>query len=111
MAVAMGAPNIVLGGSHSGNVAAMELAERGILDILTSDYVPASLLHAVFIIGERLDDLPAAVRMASATPAAAIGLADRGEIATGRRADLVRVRIVDGLPVARETWVAGRHHS
>ena len=104
----MGAPNIVLGGSHSGNVSAMALADEGLLDILTSDYVPASMLHAAFILAQRGLELHDAIAMVSARPAAALGFADRGQIATGLRADLLRVRVVDGLPVIGGIWVAGR---
>ena len=93
MATVMGAPNVVRGGSHSGNASARELAEAGQLDILSSDYVPAALLMAAF----RLADAPAmgglagAMRLVSKAPAEATGLKDRGEIAVGRRADLLRV--------------------
>ena len=91
--VLMGAPNLVRGGSHSGNVAAGELAKAGILDVLSSDYVPVSLMHAAFLLsrdGIGLT-LPAAIATVSAVPAAVAGLGDRGAIAVGRRADLVRV--------------------
>jgi len=109
MAVIMGAPNVVRGGSHSGNVSARALAVVRTLDILSSDYVPMSLLHAAFLLhGDEGIDLAAAVAMVSATPARAIGLEDRGEIAAGRRADLVRARLVGEFPVVREVWCAGR---
>ena len=109
LTVVMGAPNLVCGRSHSGNVSAGELAERGLLDVLSSDYVPASLLHGAFLLHRQFGvPLPGAVATVSRRPAAAIGLADRGEIAVGRRADLVRVRDADGLPVVREVWRLGR---
>ncbi len=104
----MGAPNIVLGGSHSGNVSAGALADEGLLDILTSDYVPASMLHAAFILADRGMALHDAVAMVSARPATVLGFADRGRVEAGLRADLLRVRIVDGLPVIMGIWVAGR---
>jgi alpha-D-ribose 1-methylphosphonate 5-triphosphate diphosphatase len=110
MATVMGAPNVVRGGSHSGNASARELAEAGHLDILSSDYVPAALLMAAF----RLADTPAvgglagAVRLISKAPAEATGLHDRGEIAVGRRADLLRVATHDGEPVVRAVWREGR---
>jgi len=108
MAVIMGAPNVVRGGSHSGNVSARALAAERTLDILSSDYMPASLLHAAFLLhGDHGIDLAAAVAMVSATPAHAIGLEDRGEIASGRRADLVRARLVGDFPMVREVWRAG----
>ena len=50
--VLMGAPNLVRGGSHAGNVATAELAEAGVLDVLSSDYMPASLLMAALKLPE-----------------------------------------------------------
>ena len=91
------------------DIAAIGLLRDGDADILSSDYVPASLMESVF----KLRDagvgiaLPQAVRAASLTPARAVGLCDRGEIAAGRRADLVRVRESEGTPVARAVWRAG----
>jgi alpha-D-ribose 1-methylphosphonate 5-triphosphate diphosphatase len=109
MAVLMGAPNLVLGGSHSGNVAAIDLARAGNVDVLSSDYVPASLLRGVFQLAEAGIgiDLPAAVAKASRNPARAAGLADRGELAPGQRADFLRVRVTDGTPHIREVWRQG----
>ncbi|EPT4467649.1 alpha-D-ribose 1-methylphosphonate 5-triphosphate diphosphatase [Klebsiella aerogenes] len=92
MNVLMGAPNIVRGGSHSGNVAAHQLAASGLLDILSSDYYPASLLDAAFRIADSDDNaftLAQAIRLVSKHPAQALGLHDRGVIAEGKRADLV----------------------
>jgi alpha-D-ribose 1-methylphosphonate 5-triphosphate diphosphatase len=108
MSVVMGAPNIVRGGSHSGNAAAADLARAGLLDALSSDYVPASLLAAAFMLRAAAGfDLPAAVRAVTLHPARAVGLVDRGEIAPGRRADLVRVTLLGGQPVVRAVWRAG----
>jgi alpha-D-ribose 1-methylphosphonate 5-triphosphate diphosphatase len=104
----MGAPNVVRGGSHSGNVSAQALAEAGLLDVLSSDYVPASLLHAAFVLHQRAGlRLPDAMRTVALNPARAIGLTDRGEIAPGQRADLVRVRLHGDLPIVREVWRGG----
>lgn len=92
MNVLMGAPNIVRGGSHSGNVAAHQLAASGLLDILSSDYYPASLLDAAFRIADSDDNaftLAQAIRLVSKHPAQALGLHDRGVIAEGKRSDLV----------------------
>ena len=101
----MGAPNLVLGGSHAGNVSAQELAGLGLLDVLSSDYVPASLLHGAFCLHERIGlPLPDAVAMVSANPARRIGLDDRGAIAPGLRADLVRVRHRGGVSSALAVW-------
>jgi len=108
--VMMGAPNVVRGGSHSGNIAAEDLARKGVLDVLSSDYVPASLLLGAFELAYRIDEmsLPTALRMVSANPARAASLDDRGEIAPGKRADLVRVHMADRLPVVREVYRGGR---
>jgi alpha-D-ribose 1-methylphosphonate 5-triphosphate diphosphatase len=109
LAVAMGAPNVIRGGSHSGNVAAAVLAAAGHLDMLASDYIPASLLRAVFrLAADGLADLPGAVRLATANPARLCGLDDRGRIAEGLRADLVRVVSAGGQPHVRAVWSGGR---
>jgi alpha-D-ribose 1-methylphosphonate 5-triphosphate diphosphatase len=110
MATVMGAPNAVRGGSHSGNAAARDLAEAGHLDILSSDYVPAALLMAAFRLADApaVGGLPQAIRMISKAPAEATSLHDRGEIALGRRADLLRVALHDGEPVVRAVWREGR---
>ncbi|EMV9403552.1 alpha-D-ribose 1-methylphosphonate 5-triphosphate diphosphatase [Klebsiella michiganensis] len=95
MNVLMGAPNIVRGGSHSGNVAAHHLAASGLLDILSSDYYPASLLDAAFRIADDEGNaftLAQAIRLVSKNPSQALGLHDRGTIAEGKRADLVLAR-------------------
>jgi alpha-D-ribose 1-methylphosphonate 5-triphosphate diphosphatase len=108
--VLMGAPNLVRGGSHSGNVSTAELAHAGVLDILSSDYVPASLLLAALRLPELVPGfaLPAAFATVTKTPAQAVGLADRGEIAVGKRADLLQIEINARLPVIRSVWRAGR---
>ncbi|HTQ34791.1 MAG TPA: alpha-D-ribose 1-methylphosphonate 5-triphosphate diphosphatase, partial [Stellaceae bacterium] len=108
MAVVMGAPNVVRGGSHSGNMSARDLAAAGLLDILSSDYAPVSLLHAAFLLHSAIEmPLPDSVAKVSRNPAVAVGLDDRGDIAPGKRADLARVRVVEGLPMARQAWRAG----
>ncbi|MEM0946403.1 MAG: alpha-D-ribose 1-methylphosphonate 5-triphosphate diphosphatase [Pseudomonadota bacterium] len=108
ISVMMGAPNLIRGMSHSGNVSARTLAEAGCLDIVSSDYVPAALLASVGVLNTLWSDLPRAFRTVSTTPADASGLSDRGKIAPGKKADLIRVRQAsDGLFV-RETWVGGR---
>lgn len=108
MSIVMGAPNLVRGGSHSGNVSALDLAHLDLLDALSSDYVPHALLHAAFLLQERAAwSLPRAVATASLNPARMVGLEDRGAIAIGQRADLVRVRVLDGVPVPMATWRAG----
>ncbi len=111
--ILMGAPNIVRGGSHSGNVSAADLLAQGLLDILSSDYVPFSLLQAACALGETGTlDLPAAIRLVSSSPAAAAGLDDRGAIAIGLRADLVRVGTAAGFPpLVAGVWREGRRVS
>jgi alpha-D-ribose 1-methylphosphonate 5-triphosphate diphosphatase len=107
--VLMGAPNLVRGGSHAGNVASAELAAIGALDVLSSDYMPASLLPAALRLPEIVPglSLAAAIRAVTQTPARAVGLEDRGEISVGKRADLIRVRVVEELPVVRTVWHCG----
>jgi alpha-D-ribose 1-methylphosphonate 5-triphosphate diphosphatase len=109
MAVLVGAPNLVLGGSHSGNIAAIDLLRDGTADILSSDYVPGSLMESVFRLpaADIGISLPEAVRLASLTPAKAVGLGDRGEIAADKRADLVRVRLHGDAPMVRAVWREG----
>jgi alpha-D-ribose 1-methylphosphonate 5-triphosphate diphosphatase len=104
----MGAPNIVRGGSHSGNVSALELARADLLDILSSDYVPSSLMTAVFeLVDEAGWTLPRAMATVSAEPARTAGLHDRGAIEPGLRADFVRLTMLDRLPVPRATYRGG----
>lgn len=108
LATVAGAPNIVRGGSHSGSVAAADLAAAGLLDMLSSDYVPTSLINAAWLMTEYADlTLPRAVATVTSRPADAAGLTDRGMIRVGLRADLVRVHQVAGMPVVRDVWVAG----
>ena len=108
--ILMGAPNVVRGGSHSGNIAAIDLAREGVLDILSSDYIPSSLLMAALQLPRDVPaiDLASAVRTVTKTPAEAVGLADRGEIAPGKRADLIRVHVARDIPVVRSVWREGR---
>lgn len=109
LAIVMGAPNVVRGESHSGNVSALALADEGLVDILSSDYMPASLLQAPFVMSQKLDlPLHRTLRTVTANPAMALGLADRGELVPGKRADLVRVRMVDEVPVVIAVWREGR---
>lgn len=110
----MGGPNVVRGGSHSGNVAAADLARQGLLDILSSDYVPGSLLSAVMrLVHDGILTLPEAVATVTRNPARASGMQDRGELTPGLRADLVQVHMAD-LPdgsqqaVVRGVWREGQ---
>ncbi|MES1155257.1 MAG: alpha-D-ribose 1-methylphosphonate 5-triphosphate diphosphatase [Pseudorhodoplanes sp.] len=108
--VLMGAPNLIRGGSHSGNVASADLARGGMLDIMSSDYVPSSLLVAALRLPAAADnyDLPAAVRTVTKTPAEVVGLTDRGEIAASKRADFIRVTEMNGAVAVRSVWSGGR---
>ncbi|MBR1232686.1 alpha-D-ribose 1-methylphosphonate 5-triphosphate diphosphatase [Bradyrhizobium sp. AUGA SZCCT0182] len=108
--ILMGAPNVVRGGSHSGNIAAVDLAREGLLDILSSDYIPSSLLMAALQLPRHVPaiDLASAVRTVTKTPAEAVGLSDRGEIAIGKRADLIRVHVARDIPVVRSVWREGQ---
>jgi alpha-D-ribose 1-methylphosphonate 5-triphosphate diphosphatase len=110
MAIIMGGPNMVKGGSHSGNVSAAELAQLDLLDIISSDYVPSSLLLATFMLGGLEGwTLAKAVRTVTRNPARAIGMVDRGEVAVGQRADILRVRMNRvGMPHVMETSLAGK---
>lgn len=107
--VLMGAPNVIRGGSHSGNVAAADLADREVLDILSSDYYPSALLDGAFRLYRESAhySLPQAIATVSRTPARSSGLEDRGEIAAGQRADLVLVNGEDEHPVIRQVWREG----
>lgn len=109
LATIMGAPNIVRGGSHSGGVAAAELAGLGLLDGLSSDYVPASLLQAVVKLNQNLS-LPLHETMAMVTWKVAdmVGIRDRGRLKSGLRADVLRFRVLDGTPIVRNLWSNGR---
>ncbi|MEM6890195.1 MAG: alpha-D-ribose 1-methylphosphonate 5-triphosphate diphosphatase [Pseudomonadota bacterium] len=109
IATIIGSPNLVRGGSHSGNVAASDLAESEKLDILSSDYVPASLLQGAVRLAAIWDDMPRAVRTVSQAPAHAVALRDRGAIAPGLRADLVRFSIYQNVPIVRDVWSQGKH--
>jgi alpha-D-ribose 1-methylphosphonate 5-triphosphate diphosphatase len=109
LATVLGAPNVVRGQSHSGNVSALELADQGLVDILSSDYMPASLLQAPFTLARKLDlPLHHTIATVTANPAQALGLHDRGELTPGKKADLVRVRMVDDIPVVVAVWRDGR---
>jgi alpha-D-ribose 1-methylphosphonate 5-triphosphate diphosphatase len=113
LAILMGAPNVVRGKSHSGNISATDLVRAGLLDVLSSDYVPFALLQAVFLLPERVEglSLSQALAMVTINPAKAAGLDDRGQIAVGKRADLVRVRKTAAMPVVSGVWRQGQRVS
>ena len=105
--VMMGAPNLIRGGSHSGNVAAADLAAAGLLDVVSSDYVPSSLLTAALRLGDTWGDIARGVATVTLAPAQAAGLDDRGQLIPGARADVIRVARLGPAAVVRGTWVAG----
>jgi len=106
--VIAGAPNIVRGGSHSGNVAAADLVREGAVDALASDYVPAALVEAAWrCAAETGIGLPAAIGMITDRPARMVRLEDRGRLMPGLRADLAQVRPLGEMPVIRRVWRAG----
>jgi alpha-D-ribose 1-methylphosphonate 5-triphosphate diphosphatase len=108
LAVLMGGPNVVRGGSHSGNVSAASLIGHGLLDVLSSDYIPFSLIQAAFHLADGgAVSLPQAIALVTKQPAEVIGLEDRGELAVGKRADLVQVRVGGDVPVVRKVWRQG----
>jgi alpha-D-ribose 1-methylphosphonate 5-triphosphate diphosphatase len=108
MDVIAGAPNVVRGGSHSGNIAAADLLREGWVDVFASDYVPPALIEAAFrCVRDGLAELPQAVGMITWRAAELAGLPDRGRLAEGQRADLVRVRVHETLPVVRQVWNGG----
>jgi alpha-D-ribose 1-methylphosphonate 5-triphosphate diphosphatase len=108
MDVIAGAPNVVRGGSHSGNIAAADLLRAGWVDVFASDYAPPSLIEAAFRCArEELVTLPEAIAMITSRAAALAGLPDRGQLVQGQRADLARVRVHETLPVVRQVWSGG----
>ena len=107
IAVMMGAPNLIRGGSHSGNVAADTLAKAGLLDIVSSDYVPSALLLSAFHLAELWSDLPRAIATVTSNPAKAAQLADRGALKVGLRGDVLRVRKINQIPLLRGVWSQG----
>ena len=109
MSTIMGGPNVVRGGSHSGNVSAADLSDKGLLDALSSDYVPSSLLYGAFLLSDKQGlSLPDAIATVTTNPARMANFNDRGEIKAGLRADLIQVkRCTDGTPIVRKTFKLG----
>ncbi len=108
LAVLMGAPNIVRGGSHSGNISACDMANaasgHSVVRLCAREPSSCGLCAAGNV---EAITLPQAIGFVSARPAAAVGLEDRGEIALGKRADLVQVNVSSGRPVVRRVWREG----
>ncbi len=104
-----GAPNILRGGSHFGSLRALEAVRQGVADCFCSDYSPASMLPAALSLPARAGmALHEAIRLISANPARTVGLTDRGEIAVGKRADLIAVDRSTWPPRVTGVWVEGR---
>ncbi|MCR6673438.1 alpha-D-ribose 1-methylphosphonate 5-triphosphate diphosphatase [Devosia ginsengisoli] len=110
LSILMGGPNVVRGGSHSGNVSARALAEADLLDILSSDYIPFSMLQSAFSLADNVEgvSLSKAIQLVTKRPAEAAGFHDRGEIAVGKRADFVHLRVEDGIPIVLTVWRQGQ---
>ncbi|MFY2084557.1 amidohydrolase family protein, partial [Achromobacter xylosoxidans] len=105
----LGAPNVLRGKSQSGSMRAIDAIRAGVASCLCSDYQPSTLIAAAFAVTAQTDlTLPQAIALVTANPADACGLADRGRIAVGQRADLVAVAQVGALPLISHTWSAGR---
>ena len=106
----LGAPNVVRGGSHSGNISVTELVKLNLVDMLSSDYVPSSLLHSIFLLvnAHKIISLPEGIAMISKTPAEVMGLKGRGEIKVGYRADFIRCTVIDNIPIVKSVWRNGQ---
>ncbi|HIY04185.1 MAG TPA: phosphonate metabolism protein PhnM [Candidatus Anaerotignum merdipullorum] len=106
----VGAPNILRGGSHSGNMSAAEAIREGCGDILCSDYYPPAILHGIFMMHQKYGiPLPEMVNKASLNPAKAVGLGkEYGSIEPGKKADLLIIELLDGYPVITHVLVDGR---
>jgi len=108
LATLFGAPNVLRGKSQSGNMRALDAVLEGVADCLCGDYSPAALLPSVL----KLPDLAPialheAVALVTRNPARAAGLTDRGEVTVGKRADLIAVKWLGGLPQVERVWVRG----
>lgn len=108
ISVMMGAPNILRGGSHSANIAAQDLADAGLLNILSSDYAPSSLLMAAVLLGLESGDMAHGLHTVTQAPAKAVGLQDRGQILPGLNADLIQFSVHGRYPIVSAVWVGGK---
>ncbi|MDR1656177.1 MAG: alpha-D-ribose 1-methylphosphonate 5-triphosphate diphosphatase [Deltaproteobacteria bacterium] len=109
LAVTMGAPNLVRGQSHSGNVTTKEVAEAGLLSSLSSDYVPSSLLSGVTLLYRDCGfSWWEAFKTVTASPAQLAKLPDRGCLVPGYKADVLRVSLNGPRPVIRSVWISGQ---
>jgi len=107
--VVVGATNLLLGRSHSGNMSAIDAVEAGCVDILCSDYYPPALLRGVFLLHEKGYPIEWCVNLVTANPARALGIDEEvGSLEAGKRADVAMVGQANGLPVLEQVLVAGR---
>lgn len=105
-----GAPNILLGGSHAGNLSAAEAIAEDAIDVLCSDYYPAAMLHAVFALHSRCGvPLHRAVALVTMNPARAVGIdGEYGSLAPGKKADLLVIECLDGYPTITQVMIHGK---
>ncbi|WP_199616329.1 alpha-D-ribose 1-methylphosphonate 5-triphosphate diphosphatase [Paenibacillus alkalitolerans] len=109
MHVVMGAPNVMMGKSHSNNLSALEAVREGVVDIFCSDYYPPSMLQSVFLLHRLGYDLNWAVNMVTLNPAKALGIdSHTGSVEPGKSADLLMVGLHGDQPVIDRVWVGGR---
>jgi alpha-D-ribose 1-methylphosphonate 5-triphosphate diphosphatase len=108
IATLVGAPNVLRGASQSGSLRALDAVRAGVATCLCGDYSAAALLPSVFkLVALSGSELHEMVALVTRNPARAMGLADRGDIAVGKRADLIAVRHLGGLPQVERVWVGG----
>jgi len=109
MLTVAGAPNVLLGKSHTGNLSATEAILDGSIDILCSDYYPPSLLHAVFKLNTDYGlPLWKCINLVTFNPAKALGIEkEYGSVAAGKKADLLMIRLQDGKPAITKVFIDG----
>ncbi|MGG0718039.1 phosphonate metabolism protein PhnM [Robertmurraya massiliosenegalensis] len=106
-----GAPNVLLGGSHSGNLGAAEAIQEEAIDILCSDYYPAAMLHSIFTLVDKYGmDLADMIRLVTINPAKAVKMDhDIGSVREGKKADLLIIEKISGdFPVITSVFVDGK---
>ena len=105
-----GAPNVLLGKSHSGNLSASEAIKDNCIDILCSDYYPAAMLHSVFILNEKYNmDLCEMFKLITINPAKAVKIDNiLGSIKEGKKADILIIEKLEELPVITSVFVDGK---
>ncbi|KXS38143.1 MAG: hypothetical protein AWU54_2231 [Candidatus Frackibacter sp. T328-2] len=110
MMISVGAPNIVNGGSHNGNLSALDLIKDGLANIICSDYYAAAMINSIFLTAEAINDLAEAVKMATLYPAEAVGLESKiGSIKEGKIADLILIDKKNSHPIVEEVFINGEN--